>query len=262
MAKEPKTGSGNRNLRIAFCALFLILFVVEAFMAITKAVEERYKMEDPLPKLIENIYCPMAGSSDKVIFYIVDANDQSGSVKLKSGDPRETLNILIPATESKDQIKAVKESITVKSVKFTRTSGRDLSALPPSDDVIRQKADEGEVMTDNNFVIDKENISVKKDNNNNFSNVQVPLQWIIRQTGYYRVEIETNLNRVKFETNPQKRIILDNTIIIPASGDKLDEGAIKNKWNNYTTTIYIAVYDGTKPKQDTEERRPDFYRVH
>jgi hypothetical protein len=264
MANEPKNGKKGGKLAIIFFALFLIEFVFLAFKMLQVTEPSQFKTDDGLTKFIDNIYYPASFSNPgKVLFYIIDANDQSGSAL---HEVPQTLYLNIPVSaDEKDFTKFIKENVKVTGLKYYYTKGSEVANLPPSDEEIKNKVNDFGTNADNPgevFVINPV-INPEPDKNNGFSTLSVPIDWTIKQTGYYRLDIETKLNRAKYvNINGAQKIKVDNAYITPIGEDKPSEKALNDKWNKTcSTTIYLAVYDGTKPKEEKTKRTVDYKRV-
>jgi len=244
---------GNSKLSVFLYAIILIEFI--AIVALSPGGKSScpVKIEESIPNLVESLSNSLTVSAlQKVLVYPVDANDGSGVVKGKTGDMEETLYLTVPNTSDPNFINTIKKSIRVIRVKMEKTSGKKAQGVPPPDQEIKQAADNANEISNDILSFDKNNIAAKTDPNTKTSYIQIPLVFKIRQTGYYRIDIELKPNRINFgNANGFETIDVDNSklCIDYSNNPKINKNLLTQKMNNFSTSIYIAVTDGTQPSE-------------
>jgi hypothetical protein len=251
MAENKKNTGGSSKLSALLYAVILVEFLVISYITLKSAPTDcPFKIDDSLPVLIENLSNTLTISTpQKVIFYSVDANDGSGTPR--TGEVVQTLNLCVPASPDPGFISKIKDLVSITGVKLEKTSSKK-AQFPLPDEEIRQLADNAQDYPNDIFTIDKNSVVEKKDPKTMLSYIEIPLTFNIKQTGYYRVDIGANLNRISFEGSGSKEIInIDNSKFCFKYTDnaKIAKDLLLQKFNNLFSSLYIAVIDGTQPSQ-------------
>jgi hypothetical protein len=251
MAENKKNIGGSSKLSALLYAVILIEFLIISYITLKSAPTDcPFKIDESLPNLIENLSNSLTISTpQKVIFYSVDANDGSGVPR--TGEVIQTLYLSIPSSPDPGFISKIKELLSITSLKLEKTSSKK-AQFPLSDEEIKQLADNAPDYPNDIFTIDKNNIVEKKDPKTMLSFIEIPLVFNIRQTGYYRVDISANLNRIAFEGGGSKEVInIDNSRFCfnYTNNTKIPKDLLLQKFSNLFSSLYIAVIDGTQPSQ-------------
>jgi hypothetical protein len=242
---QKKSSSAGRLWVIIFI-IALIEFLYIIFVQ-PKPQPCPVKVEGKIEDMLINIAAPITASlPEKVIVFPVDADDRTGSVKVKSGDYEQIINVSIPFYYDKNALEILKETASIGNVSFVELKGKEAQKPTKTDEEIISILNGAQDTENNLFSIDKAGISGSADQ----KFITIPVKFKIYKTGLYKFGLNGKLEKAKLvNSNGEEKVkIADAMFTVDAKSQAKVQ--ILEKWNRFSQNFYIEVMDATKPEQD------------
>jgi hypothetical protein len=241
---NQKKSSGTGRLWVVIFIIALIEFLYIVFVQ-PKPQPCPVKVEGKIEDLLVNIAAPITASlPDKVIVFPVDADDRTGSVKGKSGDYEQMINISIPFYYDKNALEILKETASISSVSYVELKGKEAQKPTKTDEEIISILN-GSADTENNlFSIDKAGIASSPDQ----KFINIPVKFKIYKTGLYKFALNGKLEKAKLVNNSGEEKIKIADALFTVDTKSQAKVQILEKWNRFSQNFYIEVMDATKPE--------------
>ena len=194
----------------------------------------------------------IVATPEKVLVFVVDADDGSGKVKAKEGDVEKIINVAVPYYYDNAAINSLKETATISSVSFVELKGKEArDNLIKNDEELIDVLQSSPEIDNNFFMIDINAISPSIDKKCIF----IPITFRIQQTGLYKFSISGKLDKARLVDvdGTEKIKIAEATYEVEKGSNKAE---ILAAWNRFSQVFYIHVIDGTIPAPESVQRTP------
>jgi len=190
---QPK----NNNTKVIWIVVFVIALLEFIYILYREPLPEKVliqvegKIEELLLHQAPN---SIANTPEKILVFIVDADDGSGKVKAKEGNVEKIIKVALPYYYDNVVINSLRETSTIGFVSFVELKGKEArdNLIKSEEELIYILQSANEVENDF-FTIDNNAISPSIDNKYIF----IPVKFRIPQTGLYKFSISGRLDKAR-----------------------------------------------------------------